>query len=218
MTSASVTFVPELAAHDSQIEEINAEAFGPGRFVRAAYHIREGGPHRRDLSFVALVEGDVIASVRMTPIAAGSGRALLLGPLAVRPAFKNLGIGKKLVAIALEAARVDGWSLVILVGDGPYYAPLGFSKVVPYGQLTMPRPVDAARLLACELVPGALTAFIGEVTHADLAKFPAQAPDRELSTDAAGLSSLAVPHRSERHQQERKTEEAGKERHAADRA
>lgn len=178
MTPADVTFAPELAAHDPIIEEINAEAFGPGRFSRAAYHIREGGPHRRDLSFVALVDCEVVASVLMTPIAAGQGRALLLGPLAVRPAYKNLGIGRKLVAIALDAARADGWALSILVGDAPYYAPLGFSKVVPYGQLIMPRPVDPRRLLACELTPGALDDFIGEVTHADLAKQPAKGAEK----------------------------------------
>lgn len=167
--SLDVAYAQELAAHDTEIEDINAEAFGPGRFARAAYKIREGGPHRRDLSFVALVEGQVVASVRMTPIAAGKGRALLLGPLAVRPACKNLGIGKKLVAIALEAARKDGWTLVILVGDAPYYAPLGFSKVVPAGQLTMPRPVDPRRLLAAELEAGALDGFAGAVEHADMA-------------------------------------------------
>ena len=178
MTIADVTYVPETAAHDPEIEDINAEAFGPGRFVRAAYHIREGGPHRRDLSFVALLDGKVIASVRMTPIAAGAGRALLLGPLAVRPSHKNLGIGKKLVAVALEAARTDGWHLVILVGDGPYYAPLGFTKVVPRGQLVMPRPVDPTRLLACELTPDALDGFAGNVVHADLARVPAANPGR----------------------------------------
>ena len=170
MSLADVAYVPELAAHDPEIEDINAEAFGPGRFARAAYRIREGGPHRRDLSFAALAGGEVIASVRMTPIAAGAGRALLLGPLAVRPAFKNLGIGRKLVAIALDAARKDGWGLAVLVGDAPYYAPLGFSIVVPRGQLAMPRPVDPARLLACELTPGALDGFAGAVVHADLAK------------------------------------------------
>ena len=31
---------------------------GPGRFARAAYKIREGGPHERALSFVALDKGD----------------------------------------------------------------------------------------------------------------------------------------------------------------
>ena len=168
MSLPNVTIVPELIAHDTEIEAINEEAFGPGRFVRAAYAIREGGPHRRDLSFVALVDDVVIASVRMTPIAAKTGRALLLGPLAVRPAFKNLGIGRKLVQVALDAAKKDGCELVILVGDGPYYMPLGFSKVVPYGQIIMPRPVDPTRLLACELVPDALEGFVGPVVHADL--------------------------------------------------
>jgi predicted N-acetyltransferase YhbS len=178
MNIADVTYVPELAAHDPEIEDINAEAFGPGRFARAAYKIREGGPHRRDLSFVALSEGAVIASVRMTPIAAGDGRALLLGPLAVRPAFKNLGIGRRLVAIALDAARRGGWDLVILVGDAPYYAPLGFAKVVPYGQLVMPRPVDPKRLLAAELAPDALEHFRGEMMHADRAKPAADDPEK----------------------------------------
>ena len=173
MSLPDVTYVTETVAHDPEIEDINAEAFGPGRYTRAAYKIREGGPHRRDLSFVALVEGRVIASVRLTPIAAGAGRALLLGPLAVRPAFKNLGIGRKLVEIALDAAAKDGWKLSILVGDAPYYAPHGFSIVVPRGQLDMPRPVDPRRLLACELVEGALAGFAGEVVHADLAKVPA---------------------------------------------
>lgn len=167
--ATNVAYVTETTAHDPEIEEINAEAFGPGRFSRAAYAIREGGPHRRDLSFVALSGEKVIASVRMTPIAAGEGRALLLGPLAVRPAFKNLGIGKKLAMMALAAAREDGWGLVILVGDAPYYQPLGFSKIVPYGQLSMPRPVDPARLLACEIEEGALDGFAGEVMHVDLA-------------------------------------------------
>lgn len=173
MTLADISYVAELPAHDAIIEDINAEAFGPGRYTRAAYRIREGGPHDRALSFVALDDETVVASVRMTPIAAAAGRALLLGPLAVRPSRKNLGIGKRLVAIALDAARKAGHTLVILVGDGPYYAPLGFAVTVPAGQLVMPRPVDPRRLLAAELVPGALDAFAGEVVHADLAKEPA---------------------------------------------
>ena len=172
MSVADVVYMPEEPAHDPEIELINEEAFGPGRFARAAYKIREGGPHDRALSFVAVCHGTVIASVRMTPIAAGEGRALLLGPLAVRPAHKNLGIGKKLVRIALEEAKKAGSGVVILVGDEPYYGPLGFRKV-PHGQLSMPRPVDPERLLAHEIALGALAAMRGEVTHAALAREPA---------------------------------------------
>jgi predicted N-acetyltransferase YhbS len=169
MSVADVVYLPEEPAHDPEIELINEEAFGPGRFARAAYKIREGGPHERSLSFVALSNGTVVASVRLTPIAAGAGRGLLLGPLAVRPAHKNFGIGKKLVRISLEEAAKAGWGVVVLVGDAPYYGPLGFSRVAS-GQIVMPRPVDPHRLLAHEIAPGALAGMKGAVVHAALAE------------------------------------------------
>jgi predicted N-acetyltransferase YhbS len=174
MPLADVIHLPETPAHDAEIDIINEEAFGPGRFTRAAYKIREGGPHERGLSFVAMHGDAVVASVRMTRIAAGSGRALLLGPLAVRPAFKNLGIGRKLVAMALEAAEKAGAPAVVLVGDEPYYGPLGF-KQVPRGQISMPRPVDLNRILAVEFTRGAVSRLTGEVCHADLVKATAHA-------------------------------------------
>jgi len=168
MSIADVIYSPEQPAHDPEIELINEAAFGPGRFAKAAYRIREDGPHERALSFVALHHGNVIASVRLTRIAAGEGRSLLLGPLAVIPTHKNLGIGRTLVRMAIEAAKKAGWQSVLLVGDEPYYGPLGFGRV-PDGQLKMPRPVDPRRLLVHEIAPGALDDFRGAVIHADLA-------------------------------------------------
>ena len=169
MSLPDVAYVPEHAAHDLEIEEINAEAFGPGRFTRAAYKIREGGLHDPSMSFVVLKDDHVIASVRMTPIAAGRGRAMLLGPLAVQPDSKNRGLGKALVRMALEAAQKAGQSVTVLVGDAPYYEPLGFKRI-PYGQIIMPRPTDPNRMLAVEHIPGALSALAGMVTHAALAR------------------------------------------------
>jgi predicted N-acetyltransferase YhbS len=169
MIPADVTYLPETPAHDAEIDILNEQAFGPGRFARAAYKIREGGQHDRSLSFVAMDAGTVIASVRMTPVAAGAGRAQMLGPLAVCPAFKNLGIGRRLVAMALEAAAKAGVPSVLLVGDEPYYGPLGFTKV-PRGQISMPRPVDLNRVLAHEIVAGSVRKLSGEVCHADQAK------------------------------------------------
>lgn len=167
MSIADVTYGPESPDDHLQIEDINAEAFGPGRFAKAAYHIREGGPHESRLSFVArLPDEGVIASVRLTRVRAGDGHGLLLGPLAVKPRYKNLGIGRKLVAVAVEAAAKAGFSAVILVGDEPYYGPLGFKRV-PRGQFALPRPVDASRLLVNEIEPGAVLTFSGVLDHAD---------------------------------------------------
>lgn len=160
-----LTYLPEQASHDAVIEEINAEAFGPGRFARAAYRIREGGTHERNLSFVALSDGDVIASVRLTRVKIGPVDALLLGPLAVRPAYKNQGIGRHILRMSVEAAKQTGHSLVVLVGDEPYYGPLGFQQV-PQKQMKFPAPVDLNRILALELKAGALAKAIGDVRHA----------------------------------------------------
>jgi predicted N-acetyltransferase YhbS len=192
MSPPDVIYLPESPAHDAEIEAINEQAFGPGRFARAAYRIREGGPHERDLSFVAMEADMVVASVRMTRVAAGGGRALLLGPLAVRPAWKNLGIGRRLVAIALEAAARAGTHAVILVGDQPYYGPLGFARI-PRGQISMPRPVDPDRLLVAEITPGAAAMLSGEVCHADLATAPADGMAAARHAEDAPTGQVALP-------------------------
>ncbi len=51
---------------------------------------------------------------------------------------------------------------MLLVGDMPYYGRFGFAPVPP-GQITLPGPVDPARLLALELEAGALAAAIGQM-------------------------------------------------------
>lgn len=166
MTAADIAYLPEDPAHDLQIDAINEQAFGPGRFARAAYKIREGGPHERALSFVAFDGEELVASVRMTRVAAGEGRALMLGPLVVRPSHKDRGIGKKLVKIACEAAANAGHAAVILVGDEPYYGPLGFKRI-DHGQISMPRPVDPNRVLVHEIMPGAVAKLVGMLDHED---------------------------------------------------
>ena len=151
-------------AEDAQeIADLHARAFGPGRFARTAYRVREGADGISPFCRVCRIDGRLAAAVRFTPISiGGSGGALLLGPLAVEPAFANQGHGRALVAEALAAAREAGIRLVVLVGDEPYYARLGFKRV-PAGRIALPGPVNPARLLAVELVPEALEGFAGRV-------------------------------------------------------
>ncbi len=147
----------------AEISALHARAFGPGRYARTAYRIREGRGAFSRYCRVCLIDGRIIAAVRFTPITIG-GRtgALLLGPLAVDPAFANRGYGRGLVGEAMDAARADGLSLVLLVGDEPYYARLGFVRV-PIGQIVFPGPVNPMRILAAELIPGALATYSGMV-------------------------------------------------------
>jgi predicted N-acetyltransferase YhbS len=100
--------------------------------------------------------------VWVSPVPSGDTKALLLGPLTVEPPFRDHGIGKALIMRALEAARAKGHRLVVLVGDESYYGKCGF-KPVPPGRATMPGPVDPARLLVAELVPGAFDGVSGAV-------------------------------------------------------
>jgi predicted N-acetyltransferase YhbS len=165
MTYMAIVTSAENPAHDREIETIHAQAFGPGRFARAAFRIREGGPHDRTLSRVACVDGAVIASVRLTPIVIGTTQAMLLGPLAVTPSYMNRGIGRTLMQESLELAKAAAHRLVVLVGDEPYYGPFGF-KVLPAGAVQFPAPVDQKRILACELAEGAAAGITGIVRHA----------------------------------------------------
>jgi predicted N-acetyltransferase YhbS len=147
------------------IQRLNERVFGPGRFARTAYRIRERVDPDRSLSFVARVGTLMVGANAMTPIIVGEARALLLGPLIVEPVFRSQGIGEALVVRSLEAAKAAGWTLVILVGDEPYYARVGF-HCVPAGRIVLPGPVDPGRLLYCELEAGALDAAVGEARPA----------------------------------------------------
>jgi predicted N-acetyltransferase YhbS len=151
-----VTTRPVIAVDLSAIEALHDRAFGPGRYARTAYRIRDGLPPFSPLCRVAYQDGKLAAALRMAPITIGGvSGAQLLGPLAVEPALKGQGIGKRLAAEALDAAREAGVRLVVLVGDLPYYARFGFT-VVPPGRLELPGPVDLRRLLWVGLAEGAV--------------------------------------------------------------
>jgi predicted N-acetyltransferase YhbS len=160
MNSPSFAYRLEQAADAAAIGVLHAVTMGPGRFARAAYRLREGVPWHPNLSFVAIRDGRLIGSVRLTPIVIGGRPALLLGPLAVLPEFKGQGAGKSLVRTALEAARSAGHKVVMLVGDEPYYGPLGFTRLAA-GAIKLPAPVDPMRVLVSGLQPGALDGLGG---------------------------------------------------------
>ncbi|MDT3683955.1 MAG: N-acetyltransferase [Pseudorhodoplanes sp.] len=162
MTDLSLTILPETPEDAVAIERLHERTFGPGRFARTAYRIREGVTHDLALSFTARIGTLLVGSVRLSPITIGETRALLLGPLTVEPPFRGRGIAKALVARACEEARTKGHKLVLLVGDEPYYGPLGFTRIKK-GQVKMPGPVDPARLLVSELSPGAFAGVSGEI-------------------------------------------------------
>jgi len=162
MSELSLTILPESADDVLAIERLHERTFGPGRYARTAYRLREAVPHRLELSFTARIGTLLVGSVRLSGIRIGTTPALLLGPLTVEPPFRSHGIGRQLIERALKEAREKGHRLVVLVGDEPYYGPLGFKRI-PKGHATMPGPVDPARLLVAELVLGAFDGVSGPI-------------------------------------------------------
>ncbi len=105
MSELALTILPETAADEPAIERLHERTFGPGRFARTAFRIREGRAHALDLSFTARIGTLLVGSVRLTPIRIGETPALLLGPLTVEPPFRSHGVGTALVKRALKDAQ-----------------------------------------------------------------------------------------------------------------
>jgi len=161
--SSELTVRPVTASDLPAVLALHARVFGPGRFVRTAYRIREGTPAISRFCLMAVLGGELVAAIRFTEVTiGGEGGALLLGPLAVEPRVAGRGYGKRIVADGMEGARRAGLRLVVLVGDLSYYGRFGFTRL-PGGQIVMPGPVDPDRLLAAELAPGALGAYRGVI-------------------------------------------------------
>ena len=134
-------------ADDPYVEELQALAFGPGRFARTAFRVRERFPIDTSLSLIAEVDGVPCGSVWMTPISIGGVDGYMLGPLATHPDFRKLGAGKMLAREVTRVALERGQgSFVVLIGDQDYYCPLGWQPTTP-GAIKWPGPVDPSRVL-----------------------------------------------------------------------
>lgn len=162
MTDLSLNILPETADDAPAIDRLHERTFGPGRFTRTAYRIREGVTHSPDLSFTARIGTLLVGSVRLSAVRIGDTPALLLGPLTVEPPFRDRGIGFGLIERALQEAKAKGHKLVVLVGDESYYLRCGFKRI-PKGVATMPGPVDPQRLLVAELADGAFAGVGGPI-------------------------------------------------------
>ncbi len=150
--------------HDA-IEHLLDLSFGSNRHSKTSYRLREGNAAVPGLSMVVRDTGVGIAgTISFWPLAIGAAQtpALLLGPLAVHPDRQGLGIGLKLMRDGLKRAEAQGHALVLLVGDEPYYAKVGFKRL-PAGLIDLPGPVDPKRFLYLELQPGALQGVSGLV-------------------------------------------------------
>lgn len=185
LTSKAAPFAirAERAADVAAREALLDACFGENRHGRTCQRLRDGRAPATGLALSAVREGELVGTVRLWHVSAGGRPALVLGPLAVDPACRELGIGAALMQQALAAARARGHAAVILLGDASYYARFGFSAAKT-GELSLPGPFERDRLLALEFTEGALDGVSGMIVPTGTA-LPKRRASRALHAHAA---------------------------------
>lgn len=143
---SALRYAIETPQDDIAVEALLNHAFGPGRFVKVSERVREIAEFRPDLSFCAWDGARLVGSVRMWKVHVGGTPTIFLGPLAVEADARKHGTGAHLVTHACAAAEAAGFPVVLLVGDEPYFARIGFAAA-PAREVRMPGPVDQRRVL-----------------------------------------------------------------------
>jgi predicted N-acetyltransferase YhbS len=153
--------------------------FGDNRHTRTCQRLRDGRAPAEGLALSALAQGRLVGTLRLWHVSAGGVPALVLGPLAVDPSCRDLGVGSALMERALTAAKARGHGAVVLLGDAPYYARFGFSGLKTT-ELSLPGPFERDRLLGLELRDGALDGAWGMIAPAGASASPTRARRTKL--------------------------------------
>src|SRR3981081_4342607 len=168
--------------------------FGENRHARTCPRLRDrrGPPHRRPcqrlrdgrapaegLALSVVAQGRLVGTLRLWHVSAGGVPTLVLGPLAVDPSCRDLGVGAALMDHALAAAKARGHGAVVLLGDAPYYARFGFSGLKTT-ELSLPGPFERDRLLGLELRDGALDGAWGMIAPTGASASPTTARRTKL--------------------------------------
>lgn len=165
LTSSNPVLSQATEADAPAIERLLDLSFGKGRHRKTAQRLRDERAPAPGLAFVLKQDGVLIGTLTFWEVDAGGAPALLLGPIAIDPAYRSEGLGGFMIRRGLAEAAWLGHGAVILVGDEPYYRRFGFTRR-PVEQLTLPGPVDLDRFLGLELVDGALDMAAGAVIPA----------------------------------------------------
>ena len=186
LPGAAIAIRSERAGDVVAREALLDASFGANRHLRACQRLRDGRAPAEGLAFAAARQRRLVGTVRLWDVDAGGTPALLLGPLAVDPSCRDLGIGAALMKHALTIAAARGHGAVLLLGDAPYYARFGFSASKT-GGLRLPGPFEADRLLGLELRAGALSGAAGMIAPTGRAAHRAAraSAERKLASRAA---------------------------------
>ena len=141
------------------ISDVVEQAFGQPSEARLVERLRADGDAA--ISLVAVIDGAVAGHVLRSPMSAPF-RALGLAPVSVSPAHQRTGIGRALIEVAIERARVEEWDAVFVLGDPAYYERFGFRADIAAGFVS---PYAGPYLMALPL-GSALPVSVGKIDYA----------------------------------------------------
>ncbi|MEU8618373.1 bifunctional class I SAM-dependent methyltransferase/N-acetyltransferase [Streptomyces sp. NPDC048623] len=142
----------ETTADIPVVREINAAAFATPEEAGLVDALRaDAGAWLPGLSYVAETpDGTVAAYALITRCHVDGVPAAALGPVAVAPEHQRTGAGQAVVRAVLDAARLRGERLALVLGHPEYYPRFGFVRASAHG-IRPPFEVPDEAMMALDL-------------------------------------------------------------------
>jgi putative acetyltransferase len=157
----------QLPADAAEVHAVVAEAFDDETVAGLWEDLAE---QPRAASYVALVGGAIVGHVGLSWGWVDARERLVdvivLSPLSVSPEHQRHGVGRALVARAIEAADAAGSPVLFLEGDPDYYGRLGFEPAAQHG-FTPPSPRVPLPGFQCVLLSAYEPSLTGGLVYPD---------------------------------------------------
>ncbi len=126
---------PEAPGEEAEVRRVETAAFGSAAEADLVDALRaDPEAWLPGLSYVAEApDGTIAAHALITRCRVGGAPAAALAPVAVVPEHQRTGAGQAVVRAVLDAARLRGETLVLVLGHPEYYSRFGFERASAYG-------------------------------------------------------------------------------------
>ena len=116
---------------NDKIIKLLYKSFGPGRFARSVYRLREKNDRDTEFSYIYEINKQILSSISYYKTFLNNDiNGLLLGPLAVDPEHRGKGYGVELVKYTIALIKKTmAYDFILVIGDYHYYEKFGFKKI-----------------------------------------------------------------------------------------
>ena len=127
------------------------KSFGPGRFARSVYRLREKNDRDTEFSYIYELNNQILSSISYYKTFLNNDiNGLLLGPLAVDPEHRGKGYGVELVKYTIALIKKTmAYDFILVIGDYHYYEKFGFKKI--NNTFSFYGPVNSEKVLILHL-------------------------------------------------------------------